>query len=323
MVKLVIQIPCFNEEQTLPLVLNELPRKIKGISEIEWQIIDDGSTDNTVEIAKKYGCHIVSYVGNKGLGVAFKRGIEEALSRGADIVVNTDGDNQYPSKYIADLVKPILEGKADIVIGDRQTTKVEHFSPLKKFFQWFGSLSVRHLSGTDVKDTVSGFRAYSKEALMQLNVVSKFSYCLDTIVQAGKKNLKVVDIKITINSPTRKSRLFKNMFQHIKRSGSNLIRVYVMYEPFKTFVYLSTPFFGLGGLLFLRFMYYYFTSFSAGLIQSLILGAVFIITGVILFCIGIVADLLATNRKLIEEGLYLQKIQAYGKHNKIKINNKK
>jgi len=316
MVKLVIQIPCFNEEKTLQLVLNELPKKIKGISKIEYQIIDDGSTDNTVNIAKKNNCHIISYIGNKGLGTAFKVGIDAALSRGADIVVNTDGDNQYPSKYIEKLVQPILDGKADIVIGDRQVSKIPHFSILKKILHKFGSITIRKLSNTNVQDSVSGFRAYSKEALLQLNITSKFSYCLDTIIQAGKKNLKIVNINITTNPPTRKSRLYKNLFYYMKNSSSNLLRVYIMYEPFKTFIYLSIPFFILGSSLFLRFTYYYFISSSVGLIQSLILGAVFIITGVILFCIGIIADLLATNRKLIEEGLYLQKKNIYAKHKK-------
>ncbi|MFW5704381.1 MAG: glycosyltransferase family 2 protein [Nanoarchaeota archaeon] len=322
MVKLVIQIPCFNEEETLPLVLKELPKKIEGVAEVEWQIIDDGSTDNTVEVAREYGCHVVSYVGNKGLGNAFKAGISEALSRGADIVVNTDGDNQYPSAYIKDLVKPILDGRADIVIGDRQTKKVEHFSPLKKFLQWFGSLTVRRLSGTDVADTVSGFRAYSKEALMQLNVVSKFSYCLDTIVQAGKKNLTVVDIKMSTNAPTRKSRLFKNMFQHIKKSGMNLIQVYVMYEPFKTFFYLSLPFLFIGLVLFFRYAYYFVIGEGGGHIQSLVIGTVFFITGVISVFMGIISHLLAINRRLLEENLYLEKVQVYGKFDKIRPNNR-
>jgi glycosyltransferase involved in cell wall biosynthesis len=238
-VKLTINIPCLNEEKTLGLVLKELPTKIEGIDEIEVQIVDDGSRDKTVEVAKKFGCLIIKHKNNKGLGNAFRTGVETALGRGCDIFVNTDADNQYPSKYIPNLVKPVLAGKADLVIGNRNTSKIKHFSLFKKVFQIFGSWLVRKLSGSKVQDTVSGFRAYSKEALLQLNVVSKFSYCLDTIVQASKKNLAIVEIPIHTNAPTRKSRLFTNIFQHMWKSGCNLLRCYVMYEPFKTFILIS------------------------------------------------------------------------------------
>ncbi|MBN2880930.1 glycosyltransferase family 2 protein [Candidatus Woesearchaeota archaeon] len=310
--KLVIQIPCYNEEKTLPLVLSTLPKKILGVSKIEVQIVDDGSTDRTVEVAKKYGCHIVTYVGNKGLGVAFKTGMEEALRRGADILVNTDADNQYPSSYIPALVAPVVNGTADIVIGDRQTGRVKHFGIVKKFFQWLGSAAVRNLSGTNVRDTVSGFRAYSKEAMMQLNVVSKFSYCIDTIIQAGKKGLAIKNVLITTNAPTRRSRLFKNMFQHMKKSGANLLRCYVMYEPFKTFLLMSAPFFGFGLFLYLRFLFRYIFISGAGMIQSLIVGTVSFIFAGLLFAIGILADLNALNRKLTEDILYFKRREAYG-----------
>lgn len=316
MVKLVIQIPCYNEERTLPKVLEEIPERIVGIDEIEVQIVDDGSTDRTVEIARSYGCRVVSYVGNKGLGVAFKKGIEEALKRGADILVNTDGDNQYPGRYIPFLIKPVLMGRADIVIGNRRVSKICHFSPVKKFFQWFGSMTARWLSGTGVRDTVSGFRAYSREALLELNVISKFSYVLDTIVQAGKKGLKIVNIPIKVNRPTRPSRLFKGIFEHVRKSGANLVRVYVMYEPFKVFVYVSSFFVAVGGFLVLRFFYRYLVFGGEGLIQSLIIAAIFILTGLGFFGIGILADLIAINRKLIEEGLYLQKKFGYRNRNK-------
>ncbi|MCA9486749.1 glycosyltransferase family 2 protein [Candidatus Woesearchaeota archaeon] len=318
MVKLVIQIPCYNEEKTLPSVLADLPKKIEGIKEIEVQIIDDGCTDKTVEVARKHGCHIVSYVGNKGLGVAFKTGMEEALHRGADILVNTDGDHQYPGKYIAELVQPILRGKADMVIGDRQTSKISHFSPIKKFFQWLGSSLTRFLSGTRVNDSVSGFRAYSKEAMLQLNVVSTFSYVLDTIVQAGKKGLKVTNITITTNKPTRSSRLFKNIFQHMKKSGSNLVRVFVMYEPFKFFAYVSGFFIVCGLIPLLRYLWFLFQGSGDGHIQSLLAGSVLLLSGVTLFGVGVLADLNAINRKLIEESLYMQKKGMYGGNEKLK-----
>ena len=312
--KLVINIPCYNEARTLPLVLKEMPKKIKGISKIEVQVIDDGSSDGTAEVARKLGVdRVIIHKHNKGLGNAFKTGVDAALEAGCDIFVNTDADNQYPSSYIKDLVKPVLEHKADMVIGDRETSKIRHFSPLKKLFQKFGSYVVRKLSGTDVRDTVSGFRAYSKDALLKLNVISKFSYCIDTIVQAGKKNLTVLDIRIHTNAPTRRSRLFKNMFQHMKKSGANLVRVYVMYEPFKTFFYLSLIF-GIPGLLFyLRFLINWFLGGTTGMVQSLLAGTALIIISVIIFCIGILADLNALNRTLAEEQLYMVKKLRYGK----------
>ena len=296
-----IQIPCYNEEKTLPQVLEKLKKKIDGISEIEVQIVDDGCTDKTVEIAKKYGCYIVSYVGNKGLGHAFKTGMDEALARGADILVNTDGDHQYKGKYIKDLVK--------------QTAKIAHFSKLKKFFQWFGSLSVRYLTQADIKDAVSGFRAYSREAMLQLNVVTKFSYVLDTLVQGSKKGLKIVFVPVTTNKPTRPSRLFKGMFEHIKKSGANLLRVYMMYEPFKTFLLLGGFLCVIGAIPIVRFFYHYV--FDPGnYIQSLIIGSIIFLTGINMIGIGLMAELNAINRRLTEETLYLKKISLYGRNGK-------
>lgn len=304
--KLIIQIPCFNEEKTLPLVLRDLPRTIAGVDVIETQIIDDGSTDKTVAVAKELGVtHIVSYVGNKGLGNAFKRGVEHALAAGADIVVNTDGDNQYKGADIARLVIPIVHRKADIVIGNRQTAKIAHFSPVKKFFQWLGSSVTQYLSGLRIPDAVSGFRAYSRESLLELNVTSDFSYVLDTIIQASKKRLKIGYVDIETNAPTRPSRLFKGMFQHIKKSTSNLLRVYAMYEPLRTFSTIGAVFVLVGAWPMGRFIYFYFTESSQGHIQSLIFGAMFIIIGVQFIGLGVLGDLIAKQRRLTEDSLYI------------------
>ncbi len=311
--KLIIQIPCYNEEKTLPLVLQELPKKIEGIDKIEIQVIDDWSTDRTVEVAKQYWVdHIISYIWNKWLWYAFKAWVENALKNWADILVNTDADNQYPSKYIKDLVKPILERKADIVIWDRQTWKIKHFSLLKKILQYIWSSMVRFLSWTDVKDTVSWFRAYSKEALLRLNITSRFSYVLDTIIQAGKKWLVITDVEITTNPPTRKSRLFKNIWQHIKKSTADMIRVYAMYEPLKVFLFLSLPFLLIWLFWVGRFFYYYFfVSVSVGMIQSLVLSWILMTIWISLIALGIIWDLLAKNRVLTEDILYYEKIKKY------------
>ncbi len=309
--KLVINIPCLNEEQTLPLVLEEIPESIKGIDQIIVQVVDDGSTDNTRAVAEKYGCRVISHKSNHGLGIAFKSGMDAALEDGADIMVNTDADNQYPSKYIPDLIQPIIEKRADVVIGDRQTWKVKHFSIFKRFLQWFGSATVRMFTQTDVKDTVSGFRAYSHESLLRLNVTTRFSYVLDTIMQCAKKNLKIESVKITTNEPTRDSRLFKNMFQHIRKSGLNLLKVYVLYHPLPTFLFLAILFFIPSFVLIVRYLYYFFTSGGGGHIQSLIAATILFITAVLMFMMGILSDLVRTNRELIEEQLYLQKKQRY------------
>lgn len=311
--KLLINIPCFNEENTLPQVLAELPKKIAGIDHLEVQIVDDGSTDKTLEIAQKAGCRIIKHKTNLGLGVAFKHGLESALENGADIMVNTDADNQYPSKYIAELITPILEKKADVVIGDRQTWKIAHFNAFKKVFQWFGSSLVRLLTGTDIIDTVSGFRAYSREALLKLNVSTRFSYVLDTIMQCAQKDIKMLSIPIETNKPTRKSRLFRNMFQHMWKSGFNLLRVYIIYKPFNTFMFMSAIFFIPALLIILRFFYFFSIGDGRGHIQSLIGAAILAITAVMLFVLGIVGTLLRTNRELLENILYLKKREIYRK----------
>ncbi len=313
--KLIIQIPCFNEEKTLLSVLEELPTKIEGIDEIETMIIDDGSSDKTIEIATKFGVdYVVKHIWNKWLWNAFKSWVHKALLEWAHILVNTDWDNQYPSKYIADLVKPIVEWNADIVMGNRQTAKITHFSIIKKFFQWLGSFMVRLLSGTTVPDSVSGFRAYSREALLKINVTSDFSYAVDTLIQAGNKKIKIVDVNITTNRPTRPSRLFKNMWHHIYKTTQIMLRVYSMYNPLRLFFVLGTPFFILGLIGLTRFMYFYMINpVDTGKIQSLVVSWAFLAIAIQFFAMWIIWDLIAKNRRLIEDDLYLTKKQYYEK----------
>ena len=301
--KLIIQIPCYNEERTLPLVVNDIPKSIKGINQIEIQIIDDGSTDNTYQVAKELGVHhIIRNVGNKGLGASFQIGIDNALKLGADILINTDGDNQYPSEYIPDLLYPILSKKADIVVGNRQTKEIKHFSLLKKQLQWLGTKLTIILSGErNIKDAVSGFRAYSREALLELNTTSNFSYVLDTTIQASNKKIKMLSIPITTNPPTRPSRLFKNIWQHIRKSGSNIMRVYVMYKPLRVFISIGTIVSILGSIPIIRFLYYYFfIDGASGKVQSLVIGSILISVGLNCFALGIIGELTGKNRILIE-----------------------
>jgi len=311
--KLIIQIPCYNEEKTLPQVLVELPKTIEWIDIIETQIINDGSTDKTIEVAKQYNVnHIVTYIWNRWLGYAFKTWIENALKNSADIVVNTDWDNQYPSKYIKDLVQPIVNKKADIVIWDRQTAKVAHFSPLKKFLQWLWSGMVRFLSDTDVNDTVSWFRAYSRDSLLRLNIVSRFSYVLDTIIQAWKKGFVLTEIKMDTNPPTRKSRLFKNIWQHIKKSTADMIRIYAMYEPLKIFLILSLPFIIIWIFWICRFMYYFIQMWwNDWMIQSLTISWISMTIWISLISMWIIWDLIIKSRMIQEDILYLNKIAKY------------
>ncbi|MES0488758.1 MAG: glycosyltransferase family 2 protein [Leptospirales bacterium] len=309
--KLIINIPCYNEEETIERVIKDLPKKITGISQIKVQVIDDGSQDRTGEIAKKCGAQVIQHAVNRGLGEAFKTGMKAALEKGADIMVNTDADHQYPGKYIPALVYEILHNKADLVIGNRQPWKVKYFSIVKRIFQWFGNMVVRRLIGTKVQDTVSGFRAYSKNALLHINVTTKFSYVLDTIVQSVKKGLKIVEIPIDTNPPTRDSRLFKNIFHHMYKSGLSMLRVSVIYEPFKTFMFFGVLFSIPAILLILRFLYFYFTGDGSGHIQSLVI-AVFIFSGSGFFIvIAIVAGLIGVNRKIIEDHYNQYKKQIY------------
>ena len=245
--KLIIQIPCYNEEETLPITLKELPREVEGIDKVEWLIINDGSTDNTVQVAKEYGVdHIVSYSRNKGLAKAFMAGIEECLKQGADIIVNTDADNQYNSADIPKLVQPILQGEADMVIGTRPINKTLHFSIIKKIFQRVGSFFVRRFSKTDVKDAPSGFRAINRKFAKELNVFNEFTYTLETIIQAGQKSFNVVSAPIRTNPQLRKSRLFKSIFSYLRRSAIVILRIFITYKPLKFFVYTGSIVFLIG-----------------------------------------------------------------------------
>ena len=302
--KLIVQIPCYNEEQTLPETVKDIPRKIEGIDQVEILIIDDGSTDKTVEIAKEIGVdHIVKNICNKGLARTFLAGLDACLRLGADIIVNTDGDNQYKGEDIPKLIEPILKGEADIVIGDRQTDKVAHFGFAKKKLQKIGSWVIRGLSETDVPDTVSGFRAFRREAAMQMNIVSPFSYTIETIIQAGKKHLAVTSVPIGTNPKTRESRLFKSIPKFIERSLTTMIRMYTMYQPLRVFFYIGF-FFILAGLIpSVRFLIYYFMGQGGGHIQSLILATILFIVGFQVLVVGLVADVISFNRRLIEETL--------------------
>lgn len=302
--KLIIQIPCYNEETTLPLVIDTIPQHIEGIAVIETQIIDDGSSDRTIQIAQSLGVnHIIRNVGNKGLGNSFRIGLDNALAQGADILVNTDGDNQYPSSYIKDLVQPIIHREADIVIGDRQTSSIAHFSLIKRFFQWLGTRVTILLSGEkNVADAVSGFRAYSREAMIELNVTSSFSYVLDTTMQASNKRIKMVAIPITTNAPTRPSRLFKNIWQHIRKSALDMMRIFAMYKPLRVFVGLGLVLFVIGSIPILRFLYdYIFGHGGSGKIQSLIIGSILLSMSFNCIALGIIGELLSRNRALIEQ----------------------
>lgn len=303
--KLMIQIPCYNEEKTLPVTVEDLPRSISGIDEIEYLIINDGSSDDTVDVARKCGIHhIVSFPQNKGLASAFMAGIDACLRLGADIIVNTDADNQYCGQDIEKLVRPILEKKAEMVIGERPINEIESFSFLKKKLQRLGSYVVRKASNTDIPDAPSGFRAYSRDAAMRLNVVSHYTYTLETIIQAGNKNIALTSVPIRTNQETRESRLFHSMFGYIKKSVVTIFRIFMMYRPLRFFAVLGAAIFGLGTILGIRFLVYYFMGQGQGHIQSLILTAVLLMIGFQIGITGLLADIIAGNRKLIEDVQY-------------------
>ncbi|KKN33818.1 hypothetical protein LCGC14_0799830 [marine sediment metagenome] len=303
--KVIVQIPCYNEEETLPLVVKSIPRNIDGIDKLEILIIDDGSTDRTVEVAKELGVdHIISNVGNKGLATSFATGINECLKLGADIIVNTDGDNQYPQEKIPDLIKPILDGESDIVVSDRQTHKIKHFSWVKKRLQSAGSRVVRMASGTTIPDAPSGFRAYSREAVLNLNIITYFSYVTETIIQAGKRKIAITHVPIETNPKTRESRLFKNTWQHVFESSKSIIRVYSMYESLRIFLSIGSVLFLAGSLGLGRWLWFFFTQDNAGHVQSLVISAGLIIVGFQIGLIGLLSDLVSVNRKLIEDTLY-------------------
>lgn len=300
--KLVIQIPCYNEEQALPVTLKALPEKINGIDEIEVLIINDGSTDNTIEVAKSLGVKsFVDMPHNSGLAKAFVAGLQKSLEIGADIIVNTDADNQYCADDIEKLVQPILSHDADIVIGARPVSKIKHFSLLKKFLQKLGSSVMRILSSTEVEDAPSGFRAFSRNAALQINVFDNYTYTMETIIQARAKGLVLKSIPISVNADLRKSKLVKNMFDYIRRSVFTMLRMFLIYRPFRFFAIIAGLFFVAGTILGLRFLYYYIFASGSGHIQSLILATIFIITGVQVAVIAVMSELMSINRKLLED----------------------
>jgi glycosyltransferase involved in cell wall biosynthesis len=299
--KLIIQIPCYNEAETLEIALNDLPKKIEGIDEIEYLIINDGSVDNTVEVARNWGVHhVVNFKKNRGLANGFMAGLDACLRNGADIIVNTDADNQYCGDDIETIVRPILDGKADIVIGERPIDQTEHFSPLKKKLQHLGSYVVRKASNSDIPDAPSGFRAYSRDAAMRLNVTNEYTYTLETIVQAGRERIPMMSVPIRTNAELRPSRLFSSMFGYVKKSMLTIIRAYIMYKPLKFFSIVGTIPFVLGIVLGIRFLIIGFE----GHVQSLILASILLLMGFISYLMGMMADVIARNRRLLEDAEY-------------------
>lgn len=303
--KLIIQIPCYNEENTIAATIADLPRYIRGIDTIEYLVINDGSTDKTSDAAKKCGVHhIVSHSKNKGLAVAFMTGIDASLRLGADIIVNTDADNQYVGSDIEKLVRPIIDGKAEMVIGERPISEISDFSPLKKKLQKLGSYVVRVISKTDVPDAPSGFRAYTRETAMKLNVVSRYTYTLETIIQAGNHNVALESVPVGTNPKTRKSRLFKSMGAYIRKSIGTMFRIFLMYSPLKVFSAIGGIMFLSGTAIGIRFLVYYLSGNGNGHIQSLILAAILLIMGFQTITIGLLADVISANRKLLEDVQY-------------------
>jgi glycosyltransferase involved in cell wall biosynthesis len=300
--KLIIQMPCLNEAETLPIALKALPRKVKGFDKVEWLIINDGSTDNTVEVARECGVdHVVNFKKNQGLAKAFMAGLKKSLELGADVIVNTDADNQYNADDIPKLTQPILEHKADYVIGTRPIDKTKHFSPLKKLLQKLGSWVVRKFSNTEVADAPSGFRAMSRECALQLNVYNNYTYTLETIIQAGQKNMAIVSVPIRTNEDLRPSRLLSSIPNYIKKSAFTIFRIFVVYQPFRFFMTIAVILFTAGLVLGGRFLYYYFTGDGSGHLQSVVLSGVLLGMGFQTGLIAFIADLLAVNRKLLEE----------------------
>jgi glycosyltransferase involved in cell wall biosynthesis len=307
--KLIIQIPCLNEASTLPATIADLPRAVAGIDIVEVLVIDDGSRDGTADVARACGVdHVVRLRRNKGLAAAFMAGIDASLKHGADFIVNTDADNQYAGREIPRLLEPVLSGNADIVIGDRNIAELQHMSWRKRQIQRLGSWVVRQVSSTNVPDTTSGFRAYTREAALRMTVVSEFSYTLESIIQAGKKRMAIAHVPVQTNPRTRESRLFDSAFSYIKRSAATIVRIYMMYEPLKVFTYIGLVIFGAGLALALRFLYYWATSpvllAPERFLQSLIASAILLIVGFQVLVIGLLADVISGNRKLLEDLLY-------------------
>lgn len=306
--KLIVQIPCLNEEETLAQTLVEIPRRVPGIDEVEILIVDDGSTDRTVDVARRFGVdHIVSSNQTLGLARSFSRGIEECLRRGADIIVNTDGDNQYCGADISSLVLPIIEGRADIVIGDRQTRDVAHFSAAKKALQWLGSCLMSLMTGVDMPDAVSGFRAFSRDAALKTNIVSRFSYTLETLIQAASKKLKIVSVPVRTNAKTRESRLFTNIPAFVFRQINTLVLMYVMYRPLRAFCVIGSLLALIGAAPIARFLYFYWSEGGEGHLQSLVLAGVLLIMSFVSFATGLLADVVSRNRQLLE--ITLEKVR--------------
>lgn len=314
--KLIIQIPCWNEESVLSATLAALPVSIDGIGEIETLVIDDGSADRTIEVARECGVHhVVRLTNHKGLATAFAAGLDACLRLGADVIVNTDADGQYPPQDIARLIQPILRGEADMVIGDRQVTSVAHFAPHKRLLQLWGSAVVSSIAGLYVQDVTSGFRAYNREAALRINILTKFTYTLETIIQAGHKQIAVATAPTSSTPPTRPSRLFRGSWDYLRKSIPTILRIYTVYEPLRTFTFIGAPIFGMGALLGVRFLYFYLTGAGGGHIQSLILAAVLTLIGFQVFVLGVLADLIAANRCLIESTLYrVRKIELQKDH---------
>ncbi len=302
MTKLIIQIPCFNEAETLPGTLAELPRELPGVDVVEWLVVDDGSTDRTAEVARECSVdHLVKLPRNRGLSRAFMAGIRASLEAGADVIVNTDADNQYRAADIPLLLEPILSGEADLVVGSRPISEIRHFSFLKRFLQRVGSWVTRILSGTEVSDAVSGFRAVSRRAAMQLHVFNDYTYTVETLIQAGQKGMAVRSVPVGVNADQRPSRLVRSTPRYVLRQASTMLRIFVTYRPFRFFAFFGSVVFLAGFLLGLRFLYFYFTGSGSGHVQSVILAALLLGTGMFLFLVGLLADLTAVNRRLLED----------------------